>query len=122
MTPKLQNGDFCFDSRGMLLDAVGDDELLEWASIRLTARKGKFPLDPELGSDLWKVDLHQAQPSDIEPLIREALAPMEEVEYTGLEVQADPGSGQMELTVFLRIRGQDSSIRLSSGLTQSVSA
>lgn len=120
MTPKLQNGDFCFDSRGMLLDAVGDEELLEWASIRLKARKGKFSLDPELGSDLWKVDLHQAQPADIEPLVREALAPMEEVEYTGLEVQADPDSGQMELTVFLRIRGRDTSVRLSSA--QSVSA
>lgn len=114
MTPILRNGDYCFDERGRLLEAEGNEELMEQAIIRLKAKKGCFPLDPSLGSDLWRIDLHRAELSDIEPIIIEALAPMPEVRYTGAETHVEQDTGRLILTVYLSINGSDGVVELAT--------
>ena len=119
MTPKLQNGDYCFDERGRLLEARGDEALLEEAIVRLRARKGRFPLDPELGSRLYELDLNTAGPAEAEALVAEALAPMNGVELTGVETNTDPAAGRLSLTVRLRIKGRDAVLELAAPAEES---
>lgn len=114
MTPKLRDGDYCFDERGRLLEAEGDEELMERAILRLKAKKGCFPLDPALGSELWQVDLNRAELAEIEPLLIEALAPLPEVRYTGAEISVEPESSRLVLTVYLQINGKDGAVELTT--------
>ena len=52
MTTQLRNGDYCPDGKGGFLQAAGGEEVLERVIFLLTARRGSFPLLPELGSRL----------------------------------------------------------------------
>jgi len=48
----LHEGEYLPDKRGGFQQATGDEALLQRALFRLTARRGAFPLLPELGSRL----------------------------------------------------------------------
>ena len=111
MTPKLKDGDYCFDTRGFLMETEGAEEIMEQAMIRLRARKGSYPLNPELGSELYRLDLNLADEAEIEAAVAEALAPMAEVELTGIE-KGNGGDGRLILTVYLRIKGEDTLLEL----------
>ena len=52
MTTQLRNGDYCPDGKGGFLQAAGGEEVLERVLFLLTARRGSFPLLPEVGSRL----------------------------------------------------------------------
>lgn len=112
MTPKLQNGDYCFDDRGRLLEAQGGEALLEEALVRLLARKGRFPLNPGLGSGLFALDLNTADSPEAEALVAEALAPMAGVELIGVETDTSPSAGRLSLTVALRLNGKSETLSL----------
>lgn len=113
MTPKLNDGDYCFDARGFLVEVEGAEEIMEQAMIRLRARKGSYPLNPELGSELYRLDLNRADETQIEMAVAEALAPMAEVELTGIE-KGTGGEGRLLLTIYLRIKGEDALLELQS--------
>ena len=49
---KLREGDYCPDGSGAFDRAVGEEEVLERVLFQLTARRGSFPLLPQVGSRL----------------------------------------------------------------------
>ena len=110
MTILLKDGDYALDGQGRILEADGTQALLQQALIRLQARKGRFPLDETLGSELYRLDLNRAELSDIEPLVREALAPIKGLRLTGLN-RSVQGDGR--LTLALQFEGTELALTLS---------
>ena len=53
MTTQLRNGDYCPDGKGGFLEAAGGEAVLERVLFLLAARRGSFPLLPEVGSRLY---------------------------------------------------------------------
>ena len=52
---KLRNGDYVPDGVGGFASASGAEAVLERVYFLLTARRGKFPLLPEVGSRLYRI-------------------------------------------------------------------
>ena len=52
---KLRNGDYVPDGVGGFASASGAEAVLERVYFLLTARRGKFPLLPEVGSRLYQI-------------------------------------------------------------------
>lgn len=55
MELKLENGDYVPDGIGGLRRVHGQEELLQRILFKLTARRGKFPFQENLGSRLWQL-------------------------------------------------------------------
>ncbi|MCL2056720.1 MAG: histidine kinase [Oscillospiraceae bacterium] len=55
MDTLLRAGEHATDGRGIPITIDGSRELLQQAMIRLTVPKGRFRLDPGLGSELYKL-------------------------------------------------------------------
>ena len=53
MELKLIDGDYVDNGRGGQAALEGEEALLQRVLFRLTARRGAFPLLPEMGSRLW---------------------------------------------------------------------
>ena len=53
MIALLRNGDYCPDGMGGFRQAWGGEEVLERVLFQLTARRGSFPLLPQVGSRLY---------------------------------------------------------------------
>lgn len=104
MTSKFQNGDLVIGSRGVPATVDGAEELLQQARIRLQAHRGRFSLDPELGSSLYQLDLSRADLQTVEARIREALAPLPEIELSGLSQNVDARSGQIRIRAELSVK------------------
>ena len=51
----LQDGDYVPDGRGGLVRLEGTEALLQRVLFRLCARRGSFPMLPELGSELYRL-------------------------------------------------------------------
>ena len=102
MSVKLIDRDYRGDGSGGLLTADGAEEILSEVLFRLTARRGAFPLLPELGSEMHR--LRGAKPSERQALAREyavdALADLEDVAVTDAEVtgRGDGLAVKVELT------------------------
>ena len=109
MELKLVNGDYLPDGRGGLEQA--EEEILQRALSRLTARRGSFPFLPEFGSRLYL--LGTVAPSvralAAERYVTEALAP-----ETALRVEQVRLRGS-ELTVTLTRTGTERELRLPLG-------
>lgn len=109
---KLRDGDYV-RSGGGLRKVEGQDALLQRVLFKLTARRGKFPFQEELGSQLWKLGrLPVSQRcSAAEQYVTEALAD----ETLAVEsVELTPGeSGMTQLTVRLLYEGQTLSVTMS---------
>ena len=108
----LKNGDYQPDGKGGFVRVTGGEELLQRVLFKLTARKGSFPLLPELGSRLYKLPGHK--PGEWEMLARqyvtEALADEEELTVTGVSVTRQ-GNGAM-VKVMLDYRGETWTVNL----------
>lgn len=109
MELKLVNGDYQPDGHGGLRQA--EEEILQRALSRLTARRGSFPFLPEFGSRLYL--LGTVAPSvralAAERYVTEALAP-----ETALRVEQVRLRGS-ELTVTLTHAGTERELRLPLG-------
>ena len=108
MELKLVNGDYLPDGRGGLEQA--EEEILQRALSRLTARRGSFPFLPEFGSRLYL--LGREKPSLRQALARqyaaEALADEEGLSVTGAELGGD---GTLKITI--QRRGETAEVELS---------
>lgn len=113
MEPKLRNGDYIPDGLGGVIRCGGADALLERVLFRLTARRGQFPLLPELGSRLYLLARESASNrlSAARQYAAEALTP-EEVTVTDVAL-SPAGEGRTQVTVFLDYRGSDLSVTLT---------
>ena len=107
MELKLVNGDYQPDGRGGLEQA--EEEILQRALSRLTARRGSFPFLPEFGSRLCLLGAVAplARETAAERYVTEALAPETAVESVWLREE--------ELVVYLRCMGEERKLRLPLG-------
>lgn len=103
-TTKLRNGDYCPDGKGSFETADGAEEVLERALFQLTARRGSFPLLPDLGSRIYLLsrEKESARQAVGASYAAEALAGEPGLQVTG--ARWDPA--RQELTVFLTWHGQ----------------
>lgn len=81
----LIGGDHSTDSRRIPIKITGERELIQRALLRLCIRKGSFAEDPELGSDLHKLQGVYGENTGrlAQSYVQEALLPM-----TGLSVSS----------------------------------
>lgn len=102
----LRNGDYTPDGKGGFARAAGGEELLQRVLFKLTARRGGFPLLPELGSRLYELPGHK--PGEWEMLARqyvsEALSGEKELAVTGVTVT--PAGDGAAVKVTLDYRGE----------------
>ena len=76
----LRDGDYVPDGAGSLVKLTGAEEVLQRALFRLSARRGSFPLLPELGSGLYLLGREK-------PSARQALA----AQYVAQALAGEPG-------------------------------
>lgn len=108
---QLKNGDYLPDGTGGFAVCTGREALLARVLFLLTARRGAFPLLPDLGSRLYL--LPRERPSARQALAgayaAEALAGETDVQLTGVLWQEEAGT----LTVFLTQNGEGLSVSLA---------
>lgn len=112
MALALRDGDYVRQGAAGLRRAEGQAALLQRVLFRLTARRGAFPLWPELGSHLWRLGRESAEArlSAARQFVSEALA-----EEPGLyveDVQLEERDGRGFLTVELSYQGEELSVAL----------
>lgn len=102
MDTLLVGGDHFLNHRGLPAAVTGTAELAQRALIRLSVRRGAFPLDPGLGSELHRLRgaKSEALPRLALAYAREALAPMAGVTVEGVTVARQDRDA---LTVLVRI-------------------
>lgn len=111
MALKILDGDYVPDGAGAFVSLVGAEALLGRVLFKLTARRGSFPLLPEVGSRLYLLlrEKPGARQAMGEIYAAEALA--EEEGLTVTEAVWDEGSHT--LRVFLRWREEDLRVAVS---------
>ena len=109
MELKLVNGDYLPDGRGGLEQA--EEEILQRALSRLTARRGSFPFLPEFGSRLSLLGAVAplARETAAERYVTEALAPETALKVESVRLREE------ELVVYLRCMGEERKLRLPLG-------
>ncbi len=104
---QLNQGDYVLNNAGALTSLSGMEEVLQRVLIKLTARRGGFPLLPELGSQLYL--LLRQSPANRETLakqyIQEALADEAELTVTGVTLTPLDGE-RLQISVDLRWQGE----------------
>lgn len=113
MEAKLINGDYIPDGLGGIVRCSGAQALLQRVLFRLTARRGQFPIVPELGSRLYLLGRENPAQrlSAARQFAAEALA-QEEVSVVDA-VLSPAGEGRMQVTVLLNYKGTDLSVKLT---------
>ena len=113
MEAKLFNGDYIPDGLGGVVRCAGADALLERVLFRLTARRGQFPLLPDLGSRLYLLAREPASQrlSAARQYAAEALEG-EAVSLSDVEL-APAGEGRIQITILLDYRGTDLTVTLT---------
>ena len=66
----LRDGDYVPDGAGSLVKLTGAEEVLQRALFRLSARRGSFPLLPELGSGLYLLGREAPESGSWRPTLR----------------------------------------------------
>lgn len=111
MALKLMEGDYVPDRAGAFVSLTGKEELLNRVLFKLTARRGSFPLLPEVGSRLYL--LLREKPANRQAMgaayVTEALSDEEGLSVT--ETVWDEGSHT--LRVFLQWQGESLSADIS---------
>ena len=109
MELKLVNGDYQPDGHGGLRQA--EEEILQRALSRLTARRGSFPFLPEFGSRLCLLGAVAplARETAAERYVTEALAPETALKVESVRLREE------ELVVYLRCMGEERKLRLPLG-------
>ena len=101
----LCNGDIAVDRQGAPLAARGHRAVLQRAALRLGVRRGSHPGDPTFGSRLHRLRGPLPGPrldAQVQAAVREALAPMGELDLAGGQAAYDPARDR--LVVRLRLR------------------
>lgn len=100
----LTGGDHATDSRGIPITLTGERELIQRALLRLSIKKGSFPQDLSLGSELYK--LREPRGGNRLRLalsyVQEALLPIPEITVAGVTMD-ETGFEALRLAVSLEI-------------------
>lgn len=109
----LRNGDYVQDGKGGLVRLEGAEALLQRVLFRLCARRGSFPMLPELGSELYRLggEPRASRLSAARQYVAQALSgenvSVEEVSLS------DGGGGHMAVEVRLSWEGERFSLSLT---------
>lgn len=99
MALMLRDGDYVRDELGGLRTVEGAEELLQRVLFKLSARRGGFPLLPEVGSQLYR--LSGVKPGQRSALARqyvaEALADEAELEITDVILTEEEMLGRLKV-------------------------
>ena len=102
----LRDGDYVKDGKGGLVRLEGGEALLQRVLFRLCARRGSFPMLPELGSELYRLgsEPRSSRLSAARQYVAQALREEEgSVEDVTLP---DAGGGRMAVEVQLSYEGE----------------
>ena len=114
METKIKNGDYVPDGLGGVQRCAGAEALLQRVLFRLTARRGQFPLLPEMGSRLYLLG-RESPAGRLSAARQYAAEALQGEDVTVTDVALSPaGDGYMEVTVFLRYRGEDLTVTLTA--------
>lgn len=104
---KLAEKDYVPDGLGGFERVTGAREILERALFKLTARRGGFPLLPELGSRLYLLSREKPgnRLSAAKTYAAEALSDETELSLADLSIE-DADGGAISLTVYLGYEGE----------------
>lgn len=97
----LQNGDYLPDGNGGFVRATGGEEILQRVLFKLTARKGAFPLLPELGSRLYTLPQHKPEEWSMlaRQYVTEALADEDSLNVVEVAVAPEGEGAAVEVTL-----------------------
>ena len=101
----LRDGDYVADGRGGVKRTEGGEEVLQRVLFQLGARRGAFPLLPQVGSELWRLPRAKGQQREAlaAQYVSQALAGEQDLEVT--ECVLEEREGSPWLTVRLTLRG-----------------
>jgi len=112
MELKIVDGDYVADGAGGLVRVSGTEEVLQRVRFRLCARRGGFPLLPELGSELHR--LGRVKPREragaARQAVAEALAAEQDVSVTAVELKQSGETAELHVT--LRYRDEEAALML----------
>jgi len=110
---KLENGRYVCDDTGNPISLTGTDDLIERAIFRLKCRKGKFPLDRELGSNLYLLPTEKKNNREAAALsyVTDALSDMEELTVTG--ISAEETEDKLNITVSISVGEIEENVNLT---------
>lgn len=113
MELKLNQGDYVPDGAGGFVRCTGHQALLAEALYRLTARRGAFPLLPELGSRMHT--LLREKPGAIPSAARQwAIEALQEMDLTVTDVQVHAaGHDLLEVLVHIDAAGQSEIVEVT---------
>lgn len=117
MDNRLYQGDMLSDYAGDVQTISGLTELIQCALIRLTMRKGSFPYQPDLGSELYRLDTHKLDDQTVRAAVEDALRDMTNVAVLDIEQDFDEQACILTLVVYMRIDGQDAIAEWQETLT-----
>ena len=101
----LRDGDYVPDGRGGLVRSEGAEALLQRVLFRLCARRGSFPMLPEIGSELYRLGS--------EPRCGRLSAARQYVVSVEDVTLSDAGGGRVAVEVQLSGEGERLSLRLT---------
>ncbi len=114
METMLINGDYVADGLGGIQRCSGADALLQRALFRLTARRGQFPMMPDLGSRLYL--LGRIPPAQRRTAARQyAAEALQKEDVTVISVELSPlQDNHMNISVLLDYHGTDLTVTLTT--------
>jgi len=113
MELKLKNGDYVPDGVGGLRRVEGREELLQRVLFKLTAHRGMFPFQEDLGSHLWqlgRLSVSQRQSAAVQ-YVAEALSGEQGLSVESVEL-LPPENGVAALKVILSYAGEELAVTL----------
>ena len=110
MELQMRQGDYVPDGAGGFRTLTGREEMLQQVLFLLTARRGKFPLIPELGSRLYQLGREKpsARAALAEHYAAEALAGETDIAVTGVTLTEE--NENLRIRVDLEWRGESASV------------
>lgn len=112
----LQDGDAVFDGAGDLVRVTGLQEIIARAIFRLKLKRGSFPYNMQLGSELHKLDLYKLDRITLLSVIRDALDGMGELEVVDVEKTVDYENKILYLTVYINVSGEQALLEIKNQL------
>ena len=87
MDTLLKNGQHALSKSGLPIQISGAEKILQQISIRLAIRKGSFPYNKDLGSELYKLrtSTDEATQREAFSYVQEALRDMKDVEVISVK-------------------------------------
>jgi phage gp46-like protein len=113
MDTLLQNGDHAVNPSGLPAAVTGTGEIIQRAMLRLGLRRGSFPYDRSLGSELHLLSREDsgAARRAAQSYVQEALLPLPGLRVEDVQVTI-PAPGELRLAVTLFYQGEGALVEL----------